>query len=175
MQSQETVILWLNRYAENESAVDDTLERISALRSRMESPRAATLTGMPRSGGYDGDLFARGLTQIEELEEKAQALLQTSKTLYREINDAVDQITGKGASHLRCVLRCRYLDCFSWNEVNEILFSRKPDFDDKVETYLRRTFRLHKEALEALQKIVVPDFGVQETTQKEEEKNNGTK
>ena len=165
MQSQETIILWLNRYAENENAVDDTLERISALRSRMESPRAATLTGMPRSGGYDGDLFARGLAQIEELEAKAQALLQTSRTLYREINDAVDQITGKGTARLRCVLRCRYLDRFSWNEVNEILFSRKSDFDDKQESYLRRTHRHHREALEALQEIV-PDFGVQEITKK---------
>lgn len=158
MQSKESVILWLNRYAENENALDDLLERIAALRSRMESPRAATITGMPHGGGYQGDAFARGLSQIEELEEKAQDLLKKSRTLYSEINGAIDQITGKGAAHLRCVLRCRYLDCFSWNEVNEILFSRKPDFDDKVETYLRRTFRLHKEALEALQKIVVPDF-----------------
>ena len=170
MQSKEDLILWLNRYAENENAMDDTLERISALRSKLESPRAATLTGMPRSGGYDGDLFARGLAQIEQLEGKAQTLLQTSRMLYMEINDAIDQITGKGAAGMRCVLQCRYVDRFSWNEVNEILFSRKPDFDDKVETYLRRTFRIHRDALEALQKIVVPDSEVQKMTRNRSDK-----
>ena len=165
VQSKESVILWLNRYAETENALDDLLERIAALRSRMESPRAATITGMPHGGGYQGDAFARGLSQIEELEDKAQDLLKKSRTLYSEINDAIDQIIGKGAANMRTVLRCRYIDRFEWSEVNQILFARRPDFDDRLESYVRRTFRIHKDALEALQEIV-SNRGVQEITER---------
>lgn len=174
MLSKECVILWLSRYAENENALDDLLERIAALRSRMESPRAATIAGMPHGGGYESDPFSRGLSQIEELEEEAQALLLTSRTLYCEINGAIDQITGKGAADMKCALRCRYIDRFGWAEVNQILFSRRSDFDDRQESFLRRTFRIHNEALEALQEVVPAFSGTGNDTESEETGNEPT-
>lgn len=167
MQSKERVcvIAWLSRYRENEAALDDLLERIATLRSRLESPKSAAITGMPHGSRSENDPFYRGLAKIDDLEAKAQKLLAVSRNLYGELNDSIDQITGKGWADKKCVLRCRYIDGFSWNEVCEILFSRKPDFDDKMETYLRRTFRIHNEALEALSKIV-PGISGQEIKEK---------
>ena len=150
MQSKECVIVWLNRYRENETALDDILERIAALRSRLESPKSAAITGMPHGNRSENDPFYRGVAKIDDLEARAQDLLVVSRTLYRELNDNIDKITGRGGADQRCVLRCRYIDGFEWNVVCEVLFSRKPDFDDKLETYLRRTFRIHNEALKSL-------------------------
>lgn len=168
VQSKECVIVWLSRYRENESALDDHLERIAALRSRLESPKSAAISGMPHGSRSEHDPFFRGLAKIDDLEARAQDLLAVSRTLYRELNDAIDQITGKGGADRRCVLRCRYIDGFGWNEVCEILFSRKSDFEERQESYVRRTFRIHDDALEALQEIV-PDFGVQEMRRKNDE------
>lgn len=169
MQSKEYVIVWLSRYRENETALDDVLERIAALRSRLESPKGAAITGMPHGSRSEHDPFFRGLAKIDDLEARAQDLLAVSRTLYRELNDTIDRITGKGGADRRCVLRCRYIDGFPWDTVCEILFSRKPDFEEKQESYLRRTFRIHNEALEALQEIV-PDYGLQEIRKNEEDK-----
>ena len=169
MQSKENLIVWLSRYRENESALDDLIERIAVLRSRLESPKSVALSGMPHGSRSEHDPFIRTLAKIDDLEARAQDLLAVSRILYRELNDNIDQITGKGWADKKCVLRCRYIDGFKWDEVCEILFSRKPDFEEKQETYLRRTFRIHNDALEALQEIV-PDFGVQEITKNEEEK-----
>lgn len=43
-----------------------------------------------------------------------------------------------------------YLDGAEWREIAEMLFSFKPDFDDSDEKYLRRTFKLHREAIDTL-------------------------
>ena len=168
MGEPETVKLWLSRYRENETALDDLLERIAALHSRLESPKGAAITGMPHGSWSEHDPFFRGLAKIEDLEARAKDLLAVSRTLYRELNDTIDHITGKGGADRRCVLRCRYIDGFPWDTVCEILFSRKPDFEEKQESYLRRTFRIHNEALEALQEIV-PDYWVQEMRRKNNE------
>lgn len=165
VQSKENLIIWLSRYRENEAALDDLLERIAVLRSRLESPKSVALSGMPHGSRSEHDPFIRTLAKIDDLEARAQDLLTVSRILYRELNDNIDQITGKGWADKKCVLRCHYIDGFSWNEVCEILFSRKSDFEEKQETYLRRTFRIHNDALEALQEIV-PNRGVQEITEK---------
>lgn len=165
VQSRECLIVWLSRYRENEAALDDLLERIAVLRSQLESPKSVALSGMPHGSVSEHDPFFRGLAKIEDLEARAQDLLEVSRKLYRELNDNIDQIAGKGGAEKRCILRCRYIDGFPWNTVCEILFSRKPDFDDKMETYLRRTFRIHNEALEVLSQIV-PDILGQEINDK---------
>lgn len=165
VQSKENLIIWLSRYRENEAALDDLLERIAVLRSRLESPKSVALSGMPHGSRSEHDPFIRTLAKIDDLEARAQDLLAVSRTLYRELNDNIDQITGRGGADQRCILRCRYIDGFEWNVVCEVLFSRKPDFDDKQETYLRRTFRIHNEALEALSQIV-PGISVQEIKEK---------
>ena len=159
---------WLRRYDENEKAVDDLQERIEALRSRLTSPRSATLSGMPHGGGYEGDNFGRSLATIEALEEEAQALIIRSRDLYHEIDAAIDHsITGQARAERRTVLKCRYLDLFSWHETLEVMYSRKPDFMDRYDSYERRMHKYHRAALEQMQ-IPVTDQPGQENDQKEE-------
>ena len=139
-----------------------------ALRSRITSPRSTALTGMPLGSGYEGDSIGRSIIALEALEEEAQILLARSRELYREINTTIDQsITGPTRADRRTVLKCRYLDLFSWHETLEVMFSRKPDFMDRYDTYERRMHKIHHAALEQLQ-IPVMDLTGQENDLKEE-------
>ncbi len=162
MPSVDYVKQWLSRYSENEAQLGTTIERLEALRSRLKSPGSPTLSGMPHGGGYEGDQIGRMLGQIERLEEIAQEQLEKSRLLYAEINNTIDQITGRKWPGLRVVLKMRYLDGFSWEEINKILWGKKPDFDDRTESYMRRAFRLYSEALAAIIPVL------QGTTESEE-------
>lgn len=159
---------WLNRYTDNERQLDNLIERIEALRSRIASPRSAALSGMPHGGGYEGDSIGRSLAAVEAMEEEAQALLARSRSLYHEINASIDQsITGPARADRRTVLKCKYLDLFAWAEICEIMFGRRSDYQDRLETYERRMYKIHRAALEQMQ-IPVTDLPGQENDQKEE-------
>ena len=54
----------------------------------------------------------------------------------------------------KAVIRMRYFDRASWPEVRDMLFGHKPDFDEKEETYLRRTHRVHESALVNMAKYI---------------------
>lgn len=162
---------WLFRFANNERQLDNLIERIETLRSRLGAPGSPTLSGMPRGGGGEVDMIGRKLGAIEALEEQAQRLLARSRHLYAEINGEIDKITGKGWPDLRAVLKMCYLDLASWEEINVMLWSGKSDFADREEAYSRRTFRIHTEALEAMLYIVPSFQGTGNNTESEEEGN----
>lgn len=174
MPTLEKVKEWLSRFAENERQLDNLMERIETLRSRLGAPGSPTLSGMPRGGGDGVDMIGRKLIAIEALEEQAQGLLARSRSLYAETNRAIDEITGKRSPDLRAALKMRYLDLASWEEITAMLWSSKENFSDNVESYSRRTFRLHGEALEAMLDIL-PGFQGTENKTESEEAENGTR
>lgn len=174
MPTLEKVKEWLSRFAENERQLDNLMERIETLRSRLGAPGAPTLSGMPRSGGNGVDMIGRKLIAIEALEEQVQRLLARSRHLYAEINGEIDKITGKGWPDLRAVLKMRYLDLASWEEINAMLWASKANFADCKESYIRRTLRIHTEALEAML-YIVPGFQGTENKTESEEAENGTR
>ena len=115
MGDAETVKYWLSRYQENEEQLNRLIERIGALRSRLESPGSPSLSGMPHGGGYyEGDAIGRKLAASESLEEQAQEMLAKSRHLYAGINSAISRIKGTGRSwpDQKVVLEMKYLDLF---------------------------------------------------------------
>lgn len=154
MPTIEDVKQWLSRFAENERQLDNLIERVGLLRSRLEAPGSPTLSGMPHGGGFEADAIGHKLSTIEELEEQAQGLLAKSRCLYKEIDSIILQIKGKDWPNRKVVLQMRYLDRFTLDEVNTVLWGSKADFDDRLESYRRRTFRIHAEALEELRNLV---------------------
>ena len=156
MPTVEETQAWLSRFLDNEENLDRLLERIEWLRSDLKSPNSPSLTGMPSGGGYEADRIGRTLARIEDLEAQAQELLAKSRYLYTEINGAIlriKHIVKKWPSR-KLVLELRYLDGRDWPDIIEVLWGKEFDFDDRYETYNRKTFRFHAEALEAMRVIV---------------------
>ena len=159
MPTVEETQAWLSRFLDNEAELDRLEDRIEGLRSQLEAPSSPSLTGMPHGGGYEGDRIGRTLARVEALETQAQELLTTSRRLYKEIGTAITQIKRviRKWPHRKVVLELRYLDGIEWDEINQILWSKFDDYADRYDTYKRRTFRFHAEALEAM-RIIVAEF-----------------
>ena len=54
----------------------------------------------------------------------------------------------------RAVLRMRYFDLSGWPEIRSSLYGDKPDFLQREQSYSRRAFRLHTDALAALDQML---------------------
>ena len=52
-----------------------------------------------------------------------------------------------GNANERAVIRMRYVDAKSWPNVSKMIFGRNEDYEEKADSYLRRTTKLHGRAL----------------------------
>ena len=162
---------WLHRYQELQTDAVRLADRAGELRGRIQSARTADIDGMPHSQSRDGDRIGSDLARLEELEQEAMEAQQEATAARRETEAAIRSIVGPRWAGRREVLRLRYLDCLRWEDAVEKLFGDDPNFWDKPEAFLRRTFKLHNRALEELSKFVPLEQGQENYTEMEDTKN----
>lgn len=150
----ERAKIWLRRYAQEVNNLETMCNRLEALEAKAYNPRSAAPNGMPHSGGDPVDTVGNTVAKIEKMREKIEASKKKANALYAETEDAIDQIGGSGFASKRAVLVMRYLDLMEWEEVNNVLFGGEEGFYYKEDSYLRRTFYIHGEALEKLSAIL---------------------
>lgn len=99
---------------------------------------------------------------------EAQEARAHAVALYHEIDAAIKRISCPGWPDQRAVLQMRYLDGCRWLEITEMLFGGDPDyFDERQDSFLRRTHKIHGKALAALAKLVPLDVGRENNTEME--------
>lgn len=137
------------------------------LRVRIAAARSTNLDGMPHGNSVDADRIGADLSRLEDLEQEAREVQQEATASRREIEAAIRKITGPRWADRREVLRLRYVDGLKWEDASEGLFGDEPTFWDKPELFLRRTFKLHRSALEALAQFVPLEQGQENDTEQE--------
>ena len=55
----------------------------------------------------------------------------------------------------RQVLLARYMDGQSWPKIAQVIFGTRKDFQEKIQSYERRTYRIHGNALANANKILL--------------------
>jgi len=150
----EAVKEWLNRYWQQHEHVERLSFELDALESKATSPGTPSLDGLPRAPGYDRDRVGGIVGRLDELRTEIEEAQVEATATRHEIEAAIKRITGPRWPDRRAVLRFRYLLCLAWPDVTDALFGGKRDFLDKEDTYQRRTYRLHGEALLALLELV---------------------
>lgn len=150
----EALKAWLRRYGELQTDASRLYDRAGELRGRIQSARTANLDGLPHAQSGDNDRIGADIARLEELEREAAEAQQEATAARRELETAIRRITGPRWADRREVLRLRYLDGLRWEDASEKLYGDDPNFWDKPEAFLRRTFKLHGKALEELSKIV---------------------
>lgn len=148
---------WLLRYSEINRNIDNLIQRSELLRDKAYAPSSTQIDGMPHSKGVNTDKIGALIAKCDELDAKAKEKIAESRNLYKEIDNTIKKIQGKGSADRRAVLQMKYLDLAGWDDVVFMLFGNKADFADKEESYTRRTFKLHNEALNIL-KDFIPNF-----------------
>ena len=114
---------------------------------------------MPRSPGFEGDRIGGIVGAADALDREAAEKEQVAAALYAEIDSAIRRIDGKHSVERRTVLQCRYLDLAEWRDIVFLFFGEKNDLSEKEESYGRRLFRVHKDALQDLCEILYPSEG----------------
>lgn len=99
-----------------------------------ESRRAA----LDESDGYGADR-ARATIDV-----RLRKLREREEEEHRALAEIINALP---TPEQRQVLFARYVDGHAWCGVARLLFGRKPDFWDKMDSYERRVYRIHGEAL----------------------------
>lgn len=58
----------------------------------------------------------------------------------------------------RQVMLARYMDGQGWNTITAVVFGERPDYKEKIESYTRRIYRIHGNALVNADKILTENM-----------------
>ena len=158
----DDVKAWMRRYADLLREVELLRARADAIRSHAASPPTSALDGMPRNPGFEGDKLGGVIGTADVIERQVAEKEAQAAEAYQEIDATIQQISGKHATERKFILQCRYLDRLDWPDVIFLLFGDKDDFGDREDSYIRRTYSIHKAALQDIGEILDENKGEKE-------------
>ncbi len=144
----------LNEYREKSRDIDNQVERLERLQAKMYGVGSQNLSDMPKSPSPSNDRMTDMVSQKEELEQLIREDVEAQSQERKFIEDAMKHIR---KSDEKAVIRMRYFDGYSWNDVRDMLFGHKEDYDEKLDSYQRRTFGVHRCALHHLAEYIYRD------------------
>ena len=152
---------FLQQYADDARSLALMKERLSTMEAKSGDAGTAKLTGMPRGSGDVVDVIGRTLTVLDTLRAAVDsAELQLAER--RQRTEAVINVL-RDKRVLRWPEKCnllslKYVDGIGWPDVTEILFGDDARFWEAQETFTRKTYALHRQALEELAQLVEPSM-----------------
>ena len=139
-------LLW--GYRENVREIDNQSERLELIDERLRGIGTKEITDMPRVPSPDPDRYTALIYQKTEIEDELKELFEEQKETRKLVETYLATVD---RADERAVIRLRYFDCLTWDEVSYAIFGGCLDYADKAESYLRRTFRLHEKAIYQLE------------------------
>lgn len=139
-------------YRESDRYIDNLIERQERIEAQLYGIGSPVISDMPRGGTSSGpDRFTVKLAKLDELREKVRDRIKERDDERHYFEKLLSKV--KSANQVS-VIEMRYFDAMSWEEVNESIFGRKEDFDDRRESYMRRIVYMHGDALAALAELM---------------------
>ncbi len=153
----------LEHYAAFQRRIDNQIERLEYLESVIGSPSGPNLTGLP-GGGDDGtSKTERQVLKKLELQQTIRDMIAAEAAEHKELEAMIEQMRSPDE---QTVIEMRYFDHAKWWPVCAALFGEETDYEEKADKYLKRTFKIHGSALQALAKIYKQREGGQESSPK---------
>lgn len=134
----------LIEYRERAKDIESQTERLDRLEMKILSVGSPTLSDMPKSPSPPQDRTTALIADKIDLENDIRQAIAEQRREKEEIEVILRKLRH---SEERAVIRMRYFDGASWNDVVDMLFGGKDDFLGKEDTYLRRTHKIHGSAL----------------------------
>lgn len=138
---------WLLSYRDISKEIDSQLARLQLMEDRMHSLGAMNINDMPKAPSPEQDKLGIMVSNYIDLQNEIKEDIELHKEQKKEIEHL---IKGLRRSEERAVIRARYIDSLSWNDINNLLFGEEIDYVEKEESYMRVVFRSHKIALESM-------------------------
>lgn len=146
----------LESYATLQRKIDNQIERLESLNATMGSPSTPNLTGLPSGGGDGTSKIERQVIKKAELEGKIRHMITEERKLCEELEQLIEKLKNPDE---QTVIEMRYIDRAKWWTICAALYSTEPDYDEKADKYLKRTFKLHGSALQALARLNIEKPG----------------
>lgn len=146
----------LESYATLQRKIDNRIERLENLNATMGSPSTPNLTGLPSGGGDGTSKIERQVAKKDELEKKIRRMIMEERQLRKELEQLIETLKNPDE---QTVIEMRYIDRAKWWTVCAALYSTEPDYNEKADKYLKRTFKLHGSALQALARLSIEEPG----------------
>lgn len=146
----------LESYATLQRKIDNQIVRLENLIATMSSPSTPNLTGLPSGGGDGTSKIERQVARKDELEENIRRMIKEEQQLRGELEQLIEQLKNPDE---QTVIEMRYIDRAKWWKVCAALYSTEPDYEEKADKYLKRTFKLHGSALQALARLNIEEPG----------------
>lgn len=142
--SAEIMKTRLQEYRNLNREIENQIERLERLETKMYSPSSPNLSGMPKAPSGVKDKFADNIARKNELESKVRRLI-SQRDIERK---KIENLTGKLRNpDERAVICMRYIDSEEWDDIIAMLFGVSKDLDDDYDNYKQRAFRLHSSAI----------------------------
>ncbi len=133
----------LMEYRERERDIDNQLERIDNLSEKMVSLQSPELSGMPHAQFSSHDRIGKMIARKDEIEHEVKDLMDIQESERRWIEGIITHIKADE----RACIQMRYIDMESWSKVSMLLYGNKDDYEERKDSYLRRTTNVHGRAL----------------------------
>lgn len=146
----------LESYATLQRKIDNQIERLENLNATMGSPSTPNLTGLPSGGGDGTSKIERQVAKKDELEKKIRRMIMEERQLRKELEQLIETLKNPDE---QTVIEMRYIDRAKWWTVCAALYSTEPDYNEKADKYLKRTFKLHGSTLQALARLSIEEPG----------------
>lgn len=146
----------LDSYATLQRKIDNQIERLENLNATMGSPSTPNLTGLPSGDGDGTSKIERQVAKKDELEKKIRRMIMEERQLRKELEQLIETLKNPDE---QTVIEMRYIDRTKWWTVCAALYSTEPDYNEKADKYLKRTFKLHGSALQALARLSIEEPG----------------
>ena len=135
---------FLCAYRAEEEHIDNELNEIRELKSRIMSIGAQEITDMPRAPLTIKDELAEYVIRLETLESR----LSESMRKHERDRHAILELVGKlKRADEREIMKSRYLFAMEWSDVLNRVYHEEEDFGAKQEAYRRKMYRAHEDAL----------------------------
>lgn len=133
---------------ESDKYIENLFEQKEMIEAQLTGISSPSLSDMPKSGTSSSpDRFTYKIAKLDELKAKIAKKIEQRDKERRYFEKLLSSV--KKANQVS-VIEMRYFYAMEWEEINNAIFGRKEDFEYRMDTYVRRTFYIHGEALSAL-------------------------
>ncbi|MCD8398271.1 MAG: DUF1492 domain-containing protein [Lachnospiraceae bacterium] len=141
----------LLQYREKERDIDNQIERLDALAAKLYGVGSPQITDMPKGSSPSGDRTLSQIARKQKLEEQVKEMINEQADEQKWIESVLGRLS---IADEKAVIRMRYIDGEKWDNVSELLFGSKDDYEEKRDSYLRRVTKLHGRALINMARII---------------------
>lgn len=134
----------LERYKERKKEIRHQTERLETIEADLENIKSPNIDGMPKTGYSGGERMTELIAKKDNVKASILRLKKKNEAEYKWIEDTLDNLL---CTDEKTVIRVRYIDGADWEHIEKILFGAREDYEEKQDSYQRRTMRLHKQAL----------------------------